>query len=127
MSKQEKDFKVTIGKTDFKLTRGNVDVYLHRPPFEDVDYLRVFDFNTEAVTNIFRFQEMCRLMAGIAFKENGFPYVIAFKDGETFKDKFGWFADTYLLTGPSPSTIDGYSMVEADHDIGPDGTWSFDS
>lgn len=122
---KEKDFKLTISGSNFKLNRGNVDIYIHRPPFEDVDYLRIFDFDTEVVTNIFRFQEMCRLMAGVAFRENGFPYVVAFQDGQTFKDKFGWFADTYVRDKPSEEAIEGYSMIEAAHDIDEQGAWDF--
>lgn len=124
MSKQEKPFKVEISGKKFNLTRENTDIYIHRPlEFQDLDYLRVFDFDTEVVTNIYRLQEMCRMMAGIAFKETGFPYVIAFKDGDTFKDKYGWFADTYVRDRPSDESIEGYSMVESSHDIDEQGVW----
>lgn len=126
MPKHEKPFPVSINGIDFKLTRENTDVYIHRPPFQELDYLRVFDFDTEVVTNIFRLQEMCRLLAGVAFKDNGFPYVMAFKDGDTFKDRFGWFADTYIRDKPSEENIAGYAMVETDHDIDPQGMWEFD-
>lgn len=124
---KEKPFPVTIAGKNFELTRQNTDVYLHRPlKYQDLDYLRVFDFDTEVVTNIFRLPEMARILAGLAFKENGFPYVVAFPDRETFKDKYGWFADSYVRDEPSEATIEGYSLVEADHDIGPDGMWDFD-
>lgn len=125
--KKEKAFKVTINDTDFNLTRENTDIYIHRPSeFHDLDYLRIFDFDTEAVTNIFRLQEMCRMMAGIAFNENGFPLVPAFKNGETFKDRFGWFSDSYLRDKPSEENIAGFAMVEVSYDIDEQGKWDLD-
>lgn len=124
---KEKPFKVSVNGVDFNLTRENTDVYIHRPPeFHDLDYLRIFDFDTEAVTNIFRLPEMCRMLAGVAFKENGFPYVMGFKNGDTFKDRFGWFADTYIRDKPSEENIAGFAMVEAAHDIDEQGKWDLD-
>lgn len=119
---------MTISGKSYNLTRANTDVYLHRPEeYQDLDYLRVFDFDTEVATNIFRLPEMCRILAGLAFKANGFPIASAFADGTTFKDRYGWFADTYIRDVPSQDSIDGYSMIETAHAIDEQGKWDFDA
>lgn len=124
---KEKVFSVAIGGQGHDLTRKNTISYLFRhPDHQDFDYLQIINDKQEVLVNVFRNPELCRLMAGIAFKATGSPYRPKFNNRDSFADRYGWFADAIIQDTAPADTIDDWVAVEVAKDLHEDGSWELD-
>lgn len=124
---REKDFSIAVGGRGHHLNRANTTIYLfRRPEHQDIDYLEIINDEEEERLSVFRNPELCRLMAGIAFKGTGAPYLPKFENRDTFEDRYGWFADTIIQDEADEDTIAAYAHVSLNADIDEDGSWELD-
>ncbi len=120
----EKPYRVSINKETYCFERDNCVVHMYRDePYQDADFVRYYDKETEEGKRIYGLPYMARWMAGIAFKNNGAPYIPLSTENKPFYDHYGWNADVIMADKPEPEDLAGWIKINIDADIDESGVW----
>jgi hypothetical protein len=120
----ERPYKVAINNQAYSFERDNCVVHMYRDePYQDMDFVRYYDRDTEEGKRIYGLPYMARWMAGIAFKGNGTLHIPLSTENRTFYDHYGWNADVIMADSPEPEDMAGWIRINIDKDIDKYGAW----
>ncbi len=120
----EKPYRVSINNVPYAFERDNCVVHSYRDEaYQDVDFVRYYDRDTEEGKRVYGLPYMARWMAGLAFKANGAPHIPLSTERKTFYEHYGWNADLLLFDSPLEEDLAGWIKITIDADIDIYGAW----